>query len=221
MTAPLEWSGPFAEISLKFDAFPDVSGDAQMEKDLCVSITSAEVDIVTRVSSAGQCCAYSDWDDTIQNIHQWRECASPPKDTRNITLTDTEANFWTTILRGCLLPSASTLHTSPSSYERITNSDLDLIPHWQARLHDPSRNPDLSMFQTEHTNAVDVRWLSKAEGFSRFNQRLHYAMMTKRFFVTEKGRFGAGAGSGDLEHFTKVEEGDEVHLVGGVVCLWF
>jgi len=40
-------------------------------------------------------------------------------------------------------------------------------------------------------------------------------MMNKRFFVTEKGRFGAGAGSEDLEHYTRVEEGDEVHLVGG------
>ncbi|RYP53076.1 hypothetical protein DL768_001853 [Monosporascus sp. mg162] len=215
MTAQLEWSGPFAEISPRFDAFPDVSGDAQIEKDLCLSITSAKVDIITRVSSAGQCCAHSDWDDTIHNIHQWRECASLPKDTRNITVTDTEANFWTTILGGCLPPSTSALHTSPSSYERITNSDLDLIPYWQAWLHDPSRNPDLSMFQMEYTNAVDVRWLSKAEEFSRFNRRLHYAMMNKRFFVTEKGRFGTGTGSEDLEHFTRVEEGDEVHLVGG------
>lgn len=215
MTAPLEWSGPFTEISPRFDAFPDISGDAQMEKDLCLSITSAKVDIVTRVSSAGQCCAHSDWDDTIHNIHQWRECASLPKDTRNITLTDTEANFWTTILGGCLSPSTSALHADPSSYERITNSDLDLIPHWQAWLHDPSRNPDLSMFETEYTNAVDVGWLSKVEEFSRFNRRLHYAMMNKRFFVTEKGIYGAGAGSEDLEHFTRVEEGDEVHLVAG------
>ena len=41
-------------------------------------------------------------------------------------------------------------------------------------------------------------------------------MMNKRFFITEKGRFGAGPGSEDLEHFTRVEEGDEVHLVGGL-----
>ena len=40
-------------------------------------------------------------------------------------------------------------------------------------------------------------------------------MMNKRFFVTKNRRFGAGAGSEDLEHFTRVEEGDEVYLVQG------
>jgi hypothetical protein len=40
-------------------------------------------------------------------------------------------------------------------------------------------------------------------------------MINKRFFITEKGRFRAGAGNEDLEHFTRVEERDEVHLVAG------
>ncbi|KAK3989003.1 hypothetical protein QBC44DRAFT_381812 [Cladorrhinum sp. PSN332] len=216
LTGPMEWSGPFAEIGPLFNALPDTPGDAHPESDLCLSITSIKVDTVARVSSTSQCCAHSGWDDTIHNIHQWRECASLPKDTRNLTMTGTEANFWTTILGGCLPPATATLHSSPSTYERITPVDLDLVLEWQAWLHDPGRNGEIfDELRAEYPTAVDIQWLTRADEFSRFNRRLHSAMMNKRFFVTERGRFGAGAGSQDLEHFTRVEEGDEVHLLAG------
>jgi hypothetical protein len=81
VTTPREWSGQFTEIYIIFDAFSNVLSDAQIEKDHYLSITSVKVDIITQVSSAGQCCAHSGWDDIIHNIHQWRQCASLPKDT--------------------------------------------------------------------------------------------------------------------------------------------
>ncbi|KAK4222693.1 hypothetical protein QBC38DRAFT_489218 [Podospora fimiseda] len=215
LTSPMEWSGPFPEIAVLFNALPDVPGDGSMEADLCLSITSTKVDTVKLVSSTGQCCSHSGWDDTIHNIHQWRECASLPKDTRNLTMNSEEARFWTTILGGCLLSATATLHSSPSTYELINAVDLDDIPGWQAWLHDPGRSGESEELRAEYPTALDMNWLTRAEDFSRFNRRLHSSMMNKRFFVTEKGRFGAGPGSNDMEHFTRFEEGDEVHLLAG------
>lgn len=79
---------------------------------------------------------------------------------------------------------------------------------------------DLSGFQLVPTdlkglNAVEMNWLSRAEKYSHFHRRLHFGMMNRRFFVTERGRFGTGGGSGHLDHFNRVVEGNEVHLVTG------
>ncbi|KAH6639822.1 hypothetical protein C7974DRAFT_389260 [Boeremia exigua] len=214
-TAPLEWSGLFPEISPLFDAFPGSEGDTRMETDLCFSVTSAKVDVIVRVSSFSQSCDHSEWSDIIHNVDRWKECASLPSDTEDATATDRERSFWRTVLGGCLPALGSALQSSPFSYERLSDADFALISRWQTWLHDPNRALDPSIFEGDYQNAYRVDWLQQAEGFARLNRRLHHAMMYRRLFVSEKGRFGSGAGNNDSEHFTRVEVGDEVHVIKG------
>ncbi|KAK5656883.1 hypothetical protein OQA88_4434 [Cercophora sp. LCS_1] len=212
-----EPQGPMTDMTIKFDAFPGVTHDLNLQGDFCLSIVSVKIDTVARVSSAGKCCDHKEWDDIMQNIHQWWECAVLPKDTQDLKMSDAEKSFWTAILGGCLPPVGSALHVFPELYHRISDSDLDIIPQWQAWLQDPSRVSDLPLLGREltQTQGVDAEWHAKAENFLSFNRRLHYAMMNRRFFATEKGRFGSGLGSEDVAHFTRVEDGDEGHLVAG------
>jgi hypothetical protein len=192
---PLQYSQFAASKGSKFKG--------KIQKDLCLAIQSIKVDRIIAVGTywvPGGETQDQDWtirgcktqppESIISQLSEWRQIAGLAKDNHS---SRKEKSFWRTVFADTI---SFKDDDGPVKHRRMKEEDLQDIHGFPDRIR-----------TQEPPNRLEELYSGSGPNLGSF----HQSTTSRRFFVTEQGRFGLGLAS--EKNIVEVE--DEIHVIEG------